>query len=196
MSGILAAIGLGKFGTNGHPIHPAVVHLPIAFLLTSSGLDLLTYIGLYSPDLLGPLVTLTGTSTTTSLLSHLSLFSYASTIAGIVTAVPAVLTGGAELFAMYQAKGSNAPTVKTTMLHAALNDLSIFGAVFNWWTRRGTEGYIIDGRNAAISGLMLVGVIYSAGLGGGLVYDNGVAVQRMGKGQRKKAKFVDEKKEL
>jgi uncharacterized membrane protein len=129
------------------------------------------------------------------LLSHVSLFSYAATIAGLFTAIPATLTGGAELYAMYQAKGSKAPTVKTTLLHAALNDLSIFGAVFNWWTRRGTEAYIVDGRNAAVSAAIFLLVAYSSALGGSLVYEHGIAVQRMGHGQRKKSKFIEEKKE-
>jgi len=171
------------------------VHLPIAFLLTSSVLDITSAIGLHTPTLLYPLVRLTTftSSTTTNLdtialLNYLALFSYASTVAGLITAVPAILTGATELYAMVKAKGLDLknPVVRTTLTHAGLNDLAIVGAAFNWWSRRGKTGYAVETGNAVVSAVMLVGVMYAAFLGGGLVYEHGVAVQRMGKGKQEK----------
>jgi len=210
MAGILSTLGLGKFGTNSHPIHPATVHLPIAFILTSSLFDITSLVGLHYPTALYPLMKFTTYSSaysnsldTIALLNYLSLFSYASTVAAIITAIPAVLTGGAELYAMVQAKGLDFknPVVKTTFIHAGLNDLVVFGAVYNWLSRRGREGYAVETQNGLVSLVLLGAVMYSAMLGGSLVYAHAVGVQRMGKGKQEKeqeTKAVKEqgKKEL
>lgn len=55
--------------------------------------------------------------------------------------------------------------------------------------------------NLAISGLLLGAVAYSAYLGGGLVYEHGVGVQRQGRGKEEKEEGEkelkrDAKKEL
>lgn len=86
------------------------------------------------------------------------------------------------------------PVVKTTLIHAGLNDLAIFGAVYNWLTRRNREDFMPWGGNALVSVAILVLVAYSAFLGGGLVYTHGVAVQRMGKGKEEKDKTMAEQK--
>ena len=104
---------------------------------------------------------------------------------------------------MVSAKGldlSN-PVIKTTLIHAGLNDLVIFGAVYNMLSRWGNEAYMPTGRNTLVSFLMLGGVGYAAFLGGGLVYTHGVGVQRMGKGKEEKdaevaKEKVEAKKEL
>merc|ERR1712230_20015 len=93
------------------------------------------------------------------------------------------------------------PVIKTTLIHAGLNDLVIFGAVYNMLSRWGNEAYMPTGRNTLVSFLMLGGVGYAAFLGGGLVYTHGVGVQRMGKGKEEKdaevaKEKVEAKKEL
>jgi len=205
MSGILAAVGLGKFGSNSHPVHPATIHMPIAFLMTASALDILSFIGLHSPTALYPLMKLTTSTTaftnnldTVALLNYLSLFSYASTIAGLITSLPALSTGVAELYAMIQSRGLDFknldPVVKVTLIHAGLNDLAIAGAAYNWLSRRGRTGFAVETSNCLISAVILGGVMYSAFLGGSLIYAHGVGVQRQGKGKEEKEKATKKTK--
>ncbi|KAI9744082.1 MAG: hypothetical protein M1818_002234 [Claussenomyces sp. TS43310] len=196
MGDLLSVLGLGQFGNNSHPIHPATVHMPITFLIAASAMDMITAIGLRSPSLLFPLMKITTSSgypnalDEVALLKYLSLFSYASTVAAILTSFPALATGIAELYAMVSAKGLDLsdPVIKTTLIHAALNDVAIAGAFYNWLTRRGRTGYEVQSGNILTSAAMLVGIIYSAYLGGSLVYTHGVAVQRMGEGKKEKEK--------
>jgi uncharacterized membrane protein len=121
-------------------------------------------------------------------IQTLSLFSYASTVGGILTALPALVSGAFEAYAMISAKGfdlSN-PVIKTTLIHAGLNDLAILGAIYNWLSKRTHEDFVPEEGNVLISSLMLSAVAYAAFLGGGLVYTHGVGVQRMGKGKMMK----------
>ena len=164
---------------------------------------MLTLAGKNAPGLLTPLMLFTTKSTSLdhfdniTLLSYLSLFSYASTIAAIVTSIPAVTSGLAEGYAMISAQGldfSN-PKIKTTVLHAAINDVAIAGAVYNWYSRSTVDGYMINGINTAISAIMLGSVLYSATLGGSLVYKYGVAVQRQGEGKKIKEETMAKTKE-
>jgi len=196
----LVDVGLGKVGGNSHPIHPATVHLPIAFLFAASFFDILSYLAVSLPTVLDSIVRLFASPytsvSTVATIYHLSLFSYASTIAGIVTAFPALSSGAIEAYAMISSKGLNLsnPVIKTTLIHAGLNDLAIFGAVYNWLTRRNCEDFMPWGGNAFVSAVILVMIAYSAFLGGGLVYTHGVGVQRMGKGKEEKDKIMAEQK--
>ncbi|KAI9051737.1 hypothetical protein LZ554_004777 [Drepanopeziza brunnea f. sp. 'monogermtubi'] len=200
-------IGLGKVGDNSHPIHPATVHLPIAFLLVGSGLDMLAYISMCSPLAVDALSSVFGVffdaATPAAIIYHLSLFGYVSTFAGAVTAVPALTTGLVEGYAMVSAKGLDLsdPVVKTTVIHAGLNDVAVLGAVYNLVSKWGHAAFAPRGGNVVVSGLILGGVAYAAFLGGGLVYTHGVGVQRMGKGKVEKeqgeaAEKRKERKEL
>jgi len=200
-------IALGKVGDNSHPIHPSTVHLPIAFLLAASSLDIFTYFTQSVPSLTQPIASLFASAntaaTTGAIIYHTSLFSYAGTIAGILTALPAISSGAAEAYAMISANGLDLqnPKIKVTLIHAALNDLALAGAIYNWWTRRDVQGFLPSGLNTVISSIMLGTVAYSAFLGGGLVYTHGVGVQRMGKGKEEKDANIkkikaDAKKEL
>jgi hypothetical protein len=97
---------------------------------------------------------------------------------------------------MISAKGLdlNNPVVKTTLIHAGLNDLAIFGAVYNWLSRRNRDDFVAGGGNALVSAVMLGAVAYAAFLGGGLVYAHGTGVQRMGKGREEKEKSLEGEK--
>lgn len=86
------------------------------------------------------------------------------------------------------------PVVKTTIIHAAMNDLAIVGAIYNWYTRRHVEGFLSSGANVLISSILFGAVAYSGYLGGGLVYEHGVGVQRMGDGKKEKDRKVAEVK--
>merc|ERR1712093_459796 len=163
--------------------------------------------GVSSSSLLNVMVNVSSifspTASPVAIVYHLCLFSYVSTVAGVLTSFPAITSGLFEAYAMVSAKGldlSN-PVIKTTLIHAGLNDLVIFGAVYNMLSRWGNEAYMPTGRNTLVSFLMLGGVGYAAFLGGGLVYTHGVGVQRMGKGKEEKdaevaKEKVEAKKEL
>ncbi|CAL3971532.1 unnamed protein product [Diplocarpon coronariae] len=184
-------IGTGKVGSNSHPLHPATVHLPIAFLFAASLLDLLAFGSLHSPLLVICLRNALGflfpAATPAAVIYHLSLFSYASTVAGILAALPAISSGLFELSAMVSARGLDLadPVVKTTLIHAGVNDAAVLGAVYNAVSQWG-DGFAPSGGNAFVSLGILGGVGYAAFLGGGLVYEHGVGVQRMGRGKEEK----------
>lgn len=122
------------------------------------------------------------------MIQTFSLFSYASTIAALFTALPAITSGLFEAYAMISANGldfSN-PIIKTTLIHAGVNDLAVLGALYNWLSKRGAEDFVPGGSNVVVSSVILAAVGYAAFLGGGLVYEHGVGVQRMGHGKAEK----------
>jgi len=99
---------------------------------------------------------------------------------------------------MIQARGLDFknldPVVKVTLIHAGLNDLVIVGAAYNWLSRRDRIGFALETTNFVFSTIMLAGVMYSAFLGGSLIYAHGVGVQRMGKGKEEKEKATKKTK--
>ena len=133
----------------------------------------------------------------------LNSISYLCTVAGLLTSIPTVITGGAEGYHLFfhgslDAKdvkfGNLHPLVKMTLIHAWLNYASVAGAVYNWLTRRAVEGHTSSSSNAIVSGLILGAMGYAAFLGGTMVYTRGVGVQRMGKGLEFKQKNEGEVK--
>jgi len=195
-------LGLGKVGMNSHPIHPSTVHLPIAFLLASSVLDFANYAATNSSVVVSAFASIASLFSSSPRLNdfgviyHLSLFSYVSTIAGIVTSLPALSSGLIEGYALISANGLDLskPKVKATVVHAALNDLAIGAAVYQVISKGKSVGYMPSGRNLVISGMLLGAVGYSAYLGGGLVYEHGVGVQRQGHGKEEREKGEKELK--
>ncbi|KAK2623525.1 hypothetical protein QTJ16_007079 [Diplocarpon rosae] len=185
-------LGTGKVGSNSHPLHPATVHLPIAFLLLASLLDMLAFTTLCSPlfvihltNALGPLFP---TATPAAVTYHLSLFSYASTVLGTLTAFPAITSGVVELYTMVSARGLDLadPVVKTTLIHAGVNDVAVLGAVYNVVSKWKHVAFAPEAGNFLVSSGVLAGIGYAAFLGGGLVYEHGVGVQRMGRGKQER----------
>lgn len=141
--------------------------------------------------------------TSASVIHHLSLFGYVSTIAGIATALPALSSGLIEGYALISAQGLDLskPKVKKTIAHAALNDLAIFAAIYQVINKSRNVSFLPSGHNVVLSGLALAAVGYSAYLGGGLVYEHGVGVQRQGNGKNEKEQGerelkINTKKEL
>ena len=109
---------------------------------------------------------------------------------GIITMLPAVVTGGQQLAlminkgGMYEADGKTMRAkVKTTLSHAALNDLALIASIYSWYIRRDNVGLLPSGVNLLISALMLPGLFYSANLGGTLVYNYGVGLSMGNKGK-------------
>jgi hypothetical protein len=150
--------------------------MPIAFLIAASFFDIFTYIGINSPTVVRTFTTIFTDSfspiNTIAIIHYISMFSYASNIAGLLTSIPAITSGLFEAYAMFSTKGldlSN-PVINTMLIHAGLNDLAVFGAIYNWLSKRNLEGLAPRGVNALVSAFMLGSVMYVAFLGGGLVY--------------------------
>ncbi|RDW89207.1 hypothetical protein BP6252_01239 [Coleophoma cylindrospora] len=190
---VYEAIGLGKVGDNSHPIHPATIHFPIAFLTLANGARLVYGSALnfnipFSAD--------------SRNLFTIASISYASNILGLVTVIPALLTGFAEAYAMISANGlymttSNGekqmiPKVKTTLLHAGINDLAVGIAAYNWLKERNAVDFRPEAHQVGLSAIALMATFYAAFLGGSLIYTHGVGVQRQGKGLEEKTKKMAE----
>jgi len=207
MSKAIEAVGMGKIDGNSHPVHPATVHFPLTFLCFA-----------YALDTLYGLATARETSSTvakicdvTPYLSDISRFSHICNVLGIITSVPAVLSGGVELYAMIRGNGiwesikresdgkevyrGMVPKVRHGILHALLNDVALMASVYNWWTRKDRAAFAPDGTNIMLSMMLLPGVFFSAYLGGAMIYKYGVAVMRQGEAvQIKKDMQKDEVK--
>ncbi|GAA6007408.1 hypothetical protein JCM10207_006331 [Rhodosporidiobolus poonsookiae] len=185
----VASVGMGKIGNWGHPLHPATVHFPIGLLSISFGLDALQ---------LAPALT--------SGLNYLKVLPPAAVVntlshytgaAGILFALPSILTGISELYGMWKGqaqqkglKGSAADAavkkdvagekLKVTLTHATLNDIVVGIAGYNWWIRRQSGDLILPTTNALLSAAALPLFFYSAYLGASLVYEYGVGTKRQG----------------
>lgn len=76
---------------------------------------------------------------------------------------------------------------RTAILHAAINDITVLGAAYNWWTRRNVPGFVPSETNLLISTLLSVpSTLFAAYLGGHLVYQYGMGVGR-GRSSAKKS---------
>jgi len=111
--------------------------------------------------------------------------SYYSTILTIITAIPAIVTGAIELSPVIQRDGFSSQKAQTGVLHALVNDITIFGAVYNWWSRRNENAFTPSTANVALSTAIVPVSIFAAYLGGSLIYKYGMGV---GKGSGSKQK--------
>lgn len=118
---------------------------------------------------------------------------------GMISSIPSLITGDVELIAMIKGKGlferiekkkpngervvvskGTNPTVREGLIHGALNVGALMVSVYNWYTRRNVRGFEPSATNIVLSGLTLPMMMFSAYLGGSLVYEYGVGVQRQG----------------
>ena len=180
------------------PLHPAIVHFPIAFLTLSYALDILY--GLSTHPQTASFVS--KAYDPAPYLDDITRLSYFANTLGIATAIPAVLTGGMDLFALIkrqdllnklqksEGKADNAKgmhrKIKVGLAHALLNDVGIFAAGFNWWTRRSTAANAPTDVNVIVSSVCLPLLMLAASLGGMLVYDYGVGIGRQNTTRRLK----------
>jgi len=176
----------------GHPIHPGTVHWPIAFLSASFGITTLQLLplSLYPASLLPPVATLTA-------LAHYSAG------AGALTAIPAIVTGFGEAYELIRVqvrqKGSlskvledawylkdeGGKKVKTTITHASMNDLVVGLATYNWYRGWKYPTTALPKFSFYANAAALPLLLYSAYLGGKLVYEYGVGVKRQGSSKPK-----------
>ncbi|KAF1957131.1 hypothetical protein CC80DRAFT_547849 [Byssothecium circinans] len=168
-----------------HPKHPATVHFPITFTLVTGVLDIL-YLASVTPAtssaVAGAFKSL-DIQISTALLPTLS---YYTTILTLITAIPAVITGALELMPVIQRDGFSSKKAQTGVLHALINDITVFGAAYNWWVRRGTTGFVPSTTNLAVSAAVVPATLGAAYLGGHLVYQYGMGVGRGGSAKGKK----------
>jgi uncharacterized membrane protein len=159
-----------------HPLHPATVHWPIAAISLTGGLDLL-HAAATSP-MTSSYVAAAAKSVQFQIpLSLLPTLSHYTTIAALVTMVPSIVSGGSQLLPLIQRDGLSTSKAKTGVLHAAMNDVVFAALTYNWWTRRNIPGFTPTPLNLALSGLVaLPMVLYSAKLGGDLVYTYGMGI--------------------
>jgi uncharacterized membrane protein len=162
------------------------VSFPIAFLSLAWGLDVL-YAATTKLQL-APLVNSVGPS-----LPDICRGAHYLQAIGLITAVPAVLSGAQQLIRMkstnqaFEADGKTMrPKFQTALTHAALNDVAVLTAAYSWYARRGNVGLLPSDTNLLISVLLLPILSFSAYLGGTLVFNYGVGMnlaKPKGKGQ-------------
>ncbi|KAF2403779.1 hypothetical protein EJ06DRAFT_579719 [Trichodelitschia bisporula] len=191
-------IALGKIGSNSHPAHPATVHYPLAFFTASYGLDIVYGLATHP-------ATKSLTNSVVNFAPHLldaAKFSHYANVLGLLTAFPAIATGGAELLAMIRGQdlankfkksddktktaAKMHPKMKMAFAHAVLNDAVFLVSAYNWWTRRSVPYYIPGTANVWLSALAMGMLMASGYLGGQMVYRHGVGVERQGTAKRLK----------
>jgi uncharacterized membrane protein len=107
------------------------------------------------------------------------VLSYYSTILTILTTLPAVVTGVAQLAPVIQRDGFQSKKAKVGAIHALLNDVALFATIYNWWTRSQQIGFTPSTSNVLISSALALPVtMYSAYLGGSLVYEYGMGFSK------------------
>ncbi|ORX34629.1 hypothetical protein BD324DRAFT_652899 [Kockovaella imperatae] len=179
----------------GHPLHPATVHWPIAFLTACFGLTTITLL----PANLYPSFFLPPPSAIPSLVHY-------SAGAAVLSSVPAIVTGAGEAYKLakkeYKEKGSweavfdnswnmkddGGRKLKMTVKHASLNDVVIFLAAYNWYHGWAHPYDPIPAIVLALNAVAFPALLYSAMLGGRMVYEYGMGVQRQGAGKQVREK--------
>ncbi|KAI9030334.1 hypothetical protein DFJ74DRAFT_764696 [Hyaloraphidium curvatum] len=160
----LHRLASGDVLNNPHPLHPMLVHVPLAFFLTAFGAD--GYAKLMG-KMPGQEIIFGGSGLA------IGPFSYWMHVLAVATAVPAALTGLAEYFNI-QGKRDTAFT------HALLNVTALSISLFNIAARRGRPSFEPTAATAMASMTGFAGALYSAYLGGTMVYAYGTGVKRQG----------------
>jgi uncharacterized membrane protein len=150
--------------------------------IVASACTLLAYPNCSSPAKLTPPVKTLDIQIPLTLLPTLS---YYSTILTIITAVPSIITGAMELSPVIQRDGFSSKKAQTGVLHALINDITVFGAVYNWWSRRNENTFTPSTTNVALSTAIVPVSIFAAYLGGSLIYKYGMGVG-IGSGSKQK----------
>ncbi|KAH7093318.1 hypothetical protein FB567DRAFT_172403 [Paraphoma chrysanthemicola] len=160
-----------------HPAHPATVHFPITTTFLTGALDAVYFASTYAPTA----TAVASAFKTFDIQIQPSLFptlSYYTTILTLLFSAPAVATGVQQLMPTIQRDGFSSKKAKVGALHAVLNDITVVGALYNWWSRRSNPGLVPSNENILISTVLAVPtVLFAAYLGGSLVYIHGMGFQ-------------------
>lgn len=169
-----------------HPKHPATVHFPIAFTFLTGLLDAVYYASKH-PSTSGVVASAIKTFDIQLTPATFPVLSYYTTLLAILFSLPAVVTGALELMPLVKRDGLGSRKAQTGVLHALINDITVFGAAYNYWTRRDVTGFQPSDTNVLISAAIAVpATFFAAYLGGSLVYTYGMGVGR-GQSKAKKA---------
>ncbi|WWC66123.1 uncharacterized protein I206_100023 [Kwoniella pini CBS 10737] len=180
----------------GHPIHPATVHWPIAFLTLTFGITSLDLVplSLYPKSILPPRATL-------------NTLAYYSAGLGVISALPAIITGLGEAYELirkeyiqkgkdwnkvidsaWNMKDTGGRKIKMTIKHASMNDLVVGLAGYNWYRGAYYPGQKLPQITLLLNAIALPALLYSAMLGGRLVYEYAMGIQRQGHGKEVREK--------
>lgn len=166
------------------------MHFPIAFNILSWGLDILYAL---TSIWVRPAF-LTSRFGSPSTLLDISRLSYFLLCAGLITTVPAIMSGNIQLVGMIKKNGgpwekdatgkqknTMVPRIKATITHAIINDIVFVVNLYSWYLRKDKTGAVNIGKtptttNIIISAVLLPVLIISAKIGGTLVFNHGVGL--------------------
>ncbi|KAI4642466.1 uncharacterized protein J4E79_011528 [Alternaria viburni] len=169
-----------------HPTHPATVHFPITTTFLTGALDAVYFLSKYAPTA-GAVASTFKTFDIAIDPSVFPLLSYYTTLLTLLFSAPAVATGMYEFIPLVKRDGLKSRKAQVGALHAVINDVTVLGAAYNWWTRRGNPGMMPSDTNILISSVIaLPATMFAAYLGGSLVYVYGMGF-RGGQAKAKKA---------
>lgn len=140
----------------GHPLHPAIVHVPLGGWIAACAIDVSGWLGWSGP---GP--------------ARLALYFV---VAGLLTALLAIPPGIADWVEIKKEK----PAWKLGLYHMALNLLAALVWAVNCGLRLGSDEYATTPvLMSSLLGTLLV--VVSGYLGSLMVFDHGIAIARQSK---------------
>lgn len=187
--------------SSGKPIHPATVHFPISFLALSYGLDALHAL---TPSLPANISSALPPS------NDLTRASYYLLSLGLITTLPAVVSGGQQAVALFSRQGMYEADGKTlkqkskaVIAHALVNDVVLALGTWIWYAKRSAHNQSLAasvvGEKAGsalltpeaayapqlwqvVLGVATLGLLFfGASIGGALTYNYGVGFAPAGK---------------
>ncbi|KAK1816111.1 hypothetical protein LTR12_009451 [Friedmanniomyces endolithicus] len=182
------------------PIHPAVVHMPIAFISLAVGLDLANFFSSSLPNAISSALPIANDATRASyfLLSLGLLFSIPAVTTGVGEAKKAIDKQG-----LYEKDGKTIKQkFKGVIAHAIANDIVILVMAYIWYCRRSAAKQTLLGKvglgsvstaEAAYAPAMWMVVVeammgalqlFSANIGGSLTYNYGFGMAIGGGGKK------------
>jgi uncharacterized membrane protein len=163
---------------DSHPLHPAIVHWPLAFLTSAFGIDVLLPMLQYLPTDIAKFVPSS---------TELTRISYYALSAGLLTAVPALISGILQAGSVMKKQGdiyeadkkTLKPKVKTLFTHAGLNDAVLLASTGYWWLRRRSGGETFQPEPWMLGLSVVLGstLLFTASLGRTLVYNYGTGLR-------------------
>ncbi|KAK5128194.1 hypothetical protein LTR08_004073 [Meristemomyces frigidus] len=183
------------------PVHPALVHFPIAFISLAVGIDVLHGLAPRLPALI---------TNALPIANDMTRASYFLLSLGLLSAIPVITTGIAEAKkaidkqGLYERDGKSIkPKFKAVIAHAIANDVVIALMAYIWYCRRSAANNSLAGKmgvgsaaltaEAAYAPVMWMVVVealmgglqlFAAGIGGSLTYNYGFGMA-IGAGGRK-----------
>lgn len=110
--------------------------------------------------------------------------SYYALAAGILTSLPAIVSGGIQGYKAVQAQGLTDESgavkskFKTMIAHAVFNDVVTAGAAWVWWCKHQSSLQTYAPANWMVGVQVLLGMalLWAAHLGGSLTYNYGMGL--------------------